>query len=353
MLSNKGNMNTYKRLIKEAEGLKKLCLNKETTSAVLTEALSELDDLGDIDMALLKLVKFYIFDMELLQCLKTKIDSFSTPVEIIKKSFTIKGVNNFGVIANMILSLFNYELTTIDIEWLMSEADRMNEDFKINIEDAVFYLENKNGQLEYAPVPEWVNIKEGENLSLLNDVITSKPGDISKDQFLEIINQGQDIFYELDQNKNLQSKEISITLQEALETVLSAYSDDKSDEEKNAVRVFGPINRFTDSSCMTRPGPCRMLECICLEERNGFVENDIVDYKTNNWFTGNCDTCVRKIRNMSHAVRFPEEDGGWKGCYCSAECMKKNIVQEEKTNLRINIMFQTLSNFGIMDRTKV
>lgn len=39
------------------------------------------------------------------------------------------------------------------------------------------------------------------------------------------------------------------------------------------------------------------------------------------WFTGSCDHCRKKILKMVHAVREPVFTGGWKGCYCSWDCV--------------------------------
>ena len=94
-----------------------------------------------------------------------------------------------------------------------------------------------------------------------------------------------------------------------------------------------------------------MLECVCCETD----ENEPYEYIIDEWFTGKCDNfdCSKKIRNQSHAIRFPVSEGGWKGCFCSFYCMDKSILFRDKdTNFRIEAMKISLHEDGIMDRTK-
>ena len=47
------------------------------------------------------------------------------------------------------------------------------------------------------------------------------------------------------------------------------------------------------------------------------------------------------------------EDGGWKGCYCSFDCMEKDpphMVSKEETIL-LGIMKNNIDRHGIMDRS--
>ena len=53
------------------------------------------------------------------------------------------------------------------------------------------------------------------------------------------------------------------------------------------------------------------------------------------WFKGKCDSCRNFILDISHALRFPNRDGGWKGCYCSFKCLHNDpphkVHKEENT----------------------
>lgn len=90
-----------------------------------------------------------------------------------------------------------------------------------------------------------------------------------------------------------------------------------TDEE--VFRRFGPANGYLplsvddDETICSKYGSCRMLHCNHVDESDD-------DY----WFTGTCDFCARKIRKMEHAVRAPGIYGGWKGCYCSFDCIRNS-----------------------------
>ena len=71
------------------------------------------------------------------------------------------------------------------------------------------------------------------------------------------------------------------------------------------------------------------------------------------WFTGRCQICDDFIMDSSHALRFPNEGGGWEGGYCSFECLTENgdrtLTKEE--NLLIGMMKDSIETYGIMDRS--
>jgi hypothetical protein len=43
------------------------------------------------------------------------------------------------------------------------------------------------------------------------------------------------------------------------------------------------------------------------------------------WFIGACQQCHKKIMKRCHAVRQPRPVGGWRGCYCSWYCVRKEL----------------------------
>jgi hypothetical protein len=59
--------------------------------------------------------------------------------------------------------------------------------------------------------------------------------------------------------------------------------------------------------------------------------DDILGLETQNnpegWFTGNCESCFRKIFKTIYAVRRPRINGGWDGCYCSWSCVRNDVVE--------------------------
>ena len=118
---------------------------------------------------------------------------------------------------------------------------------------------------------------------------------------------------------------------------------------KKSFRTWGPENRFKDRDCIGNPegkGPCRMLQCIC---RNVHDDEQVIE----DWYTGQCDTCNKYIANISHSVRYPHENGGWKGCFCSFECIIQKPPYQMKTrdNERLNNVKQKIKEVGIMDRS--
>jgi len=96
-----------------------------------------------------------------------------------------------------------------------------------------------------------------------------------------------------------------------------------------------------------------MLQCECLETE-GYEESEV--YENNgeiSWFQGRCDSCRKFILDVSHALRFPNHNGGWKGCYCSFDCLHNDpphkVTKEE--NILLGIMKETIDREGIMDRS--
>ena len=119
-------------------------------------------------------------------------------------------------------------------------------------------------------------------------------------------------------NKVLSEKN-NLDVKEVLNIYLSSlgqnelYKSDKILDIRKMNRVWGPINAIHGKDCFYNPdnlGPCRMFVCCCREE--------------DDWFEGNCDTCQLRIKNESHAIRFPLKQGGWSGCFCSFNCMIEN-----------------------------
>lgn len=65
-------------------------------------------------------------------------------------------------------------------------------------------------------------------------------------------------------------------------------------------------------------GGCRMFLCNHdSKDENGNIKK---------WFSGNCDMCMNKIEKYHQAVRRPLLTGGWSGCFCSFECVRKFYI---------------------------
>jgi len=130
-------------------------------------------------------------------------------------------------------------------------------------------------------------------------------------------------------------------------------------------RSFGPSNAIYKQNCITAPGgigPCRMLYCCC-DDYDPETSEDILSEKSefdrsnSMWFTGCCDICYRKIRDISHALRNPLVEGGWSGVFCSFRCLLVHHGGADKIpDLEKSVIMKiekVIKVYGITDRTKL
>jgi hypothetical protein len=109
--------------------------------------------------------------------------------------------------------------------------------------------------------------------------------------------------------------------------VITYYLDQDDDVER--FRHYGPMNpflsRITFGQSLEDAG--RMLTCTLYDD---------VDEFSPDWFTETCSYCEKTIVHKSYAVRIPEVEGGWSGCFCSfkhaEESLFNDIDEEEKNN---------------------
>lgn len=228
--------------------------------------------------------------------------------------------------------------------------DRLNYNYsleellKINLTERNYdFLQSiiKN-YVPFAAKPGWVDISEDEkklgNRILNFDEWICEDEEFNKDEL------AQDF------------KDLIGTNSTEVDSFIENFLDSSIEKEKiykidnivvNSIRVFGPIN---PSNIICKYGKCKMLTCDCREE------NEV-------WFTGNCDVCKLKIRNISHCFRMPHKNGGFFGCFCSEQCIKnkfdnleENIPSNEDIpNHNADIhklidMLYTINEYGILDR---
>ena len=105
---------------------------------------------------------------------------------------------------------------------------------------------------------------------------------------------------------------------------------------EDAIRVFGPVSAEPDfiveelKEEYMKPKTERDINVIYGGPRmfhdttRETVDTDQV--RLNEWFTGNCEECFKKIISYRYAVRRPLMRGGWVGCFCSFDCVKKSIT---------------------------
>jgi len=116
-------------------------------------------------------------------------------------------------------------------------------------------------------------------------------------------------------------------------------------------------NLLIDDICH-KYGGCRMLTCVEYEQQ--YLNDDSVDsfdvnyqddaFDKTEWFTGSCDVCFNKIQFKHYAVRLPLWRGGWLGCYCSWDCVRKTLNNEIVTADLIDTFEAQLNTIGIQDR---
>lgn len=132
-------------------------------------------------------------------------------------------------------------------------------------------------------------------------------------------------------------------------------------------QVLGPSNLQVgtdlseDGPCTTFGG-CRMFTCtqfqITDEEasqlegglatRRSYATNESVQYP---WFKGSCDVCLSRIAKPCYAVRRPMPDGGWNGCFCSWDCVEKQLcLLGDGTIAQIPSFRKEMMLVGIQDR---
>lgn len=196
-------------------------------------------------------------------------------------------------------------------------------------------------EYEQQEYPDWVDVLENEkNLkieSLDENYFNIEPID-------EDINELENHV----KNMCVFNKEIE-NLTDIIKISLSSFSNSNKNSNIDPDRIFGPRNAIIENECISGiKGGCRMLSCTCKENEE-------------EWFYNSCDACLKKIRDPSHALRFPLNGGGWIGCYCSLICLVKqpplNFEDDDEnslefTELRLDNMQSTIETKKIYDRFK-
>jgi len=134
-------------------------------------------------------------------------------------------------------------------------------------------------------------------------------------------------------------------------------SEELLEKDEKLFTILGPSNSIygmvmdPDNICC-KYGGCRMLTCIDFENEDEFGE--IVDEDPEaviEWFKGACEYCHKKIAKKIYALRRPLTFGGWKGTFCSFECLRKVVPMNDVLNhFIINQIESQLMHIGIQDR---
>ncbi len=127
---------------------------------------------------------------------------------------------------------------------------------------------------------------------------------------------------------------------------------DSSDPEK-AIKT-----RTEDPELFRAWGPSNLLFGAEIEDvidgsadLRMFVDNRFTPDEQGNWFTGSCDYCWLRIKNARYAVRKPVEAGGWRGQYCSWDCVRLDCQEYEGAAKEMTVFYEKqCSSIGIYDR---
>lgn len=108
------------------------------------------------------------------------------------------------------------------------------------------------------------------------------------------------------------------------------------------VGPLNPSNPEYDNELIckeTKGGKCGSYFCLCCE-----------DEETENWFTGICSYCDEEIEHFKLARRIPLHYGGFKGCFCSTECI--HIVLSENTYAIEHKLAEIMEEFYLLINIK-
>lgn len=139
-----------------------------------------------------------------------------------------------------------------------------------------------------------------------------------------------------------------------LEPVFASQTQVEMANNQALYRLYGPAHPLLDDD-LTDTGPStiygggRMFLCDVYDFDEEFEQ-------TYDWFTGVCEACHKRIRVRWHAVRMPDPLGGWKGCYCSWDCVRDDIPgnaggkPDLATHLLVGGFEEVVADIGIQDR---
>jgi hypothetical protein len=275
----------------------------------------------------------------------------------------------FGFVAERVLDFFNLE-NLEEFEWnhlldIMKKSytgsnfDPRILELQSNLvtkdgADIIEYIEIKLEELKsskdsepkiFAPKPEYINLLSGEtekyyeNLSE-DEIKETQDSEKEAKDLKELLEK----YVKIPENPNIEPGEIATaTVDEVIDMYLTTKNNNrKLKKEFLAERYFGPINAIKDDICCSTPKnkQCSMFYCMCreLSEEEGFdlIREELISI-ANSWFKGQCDFCEKKIQKMRYAVRYPMENGGFIGCYCSFNCIygSKHYPIYDNDDLRI------------------
>ena len=282
-----------------------------------------------------------------LRCYREEI----IPVELLTELIQLDTSENVYVAMEKVTSLMGEQLydtyqqleemafeneNSVAVRWLQNHKDKIAPEAPIPDYVSDFGLREPPD----VQIKEIVEVTDDELADLMTETLTinkDTDAEANKEQLLKQISEMDPDERRIQAEKLVLSREV-LTLS----------------EDVSLFRYFGPVNPapsadFSSDNVCTRYGGCRMFLC------NEFTPevDDIDDYGADDWFTGNCDYCSRKIRQREFAVRIPIVSGGWKGCFCSWGCVEEATEDDDESQLidrMIDIVEIQLEKIGIQNK---
>jgi hypothetical protein len=277
----------------------------------------------------------------------------------------------FSLVAERLLQAIKKE-TLEDYEWdhLLETVEEVKQGFQYNPsflsrqsysmtrdnQDVIRYIQSKQKELNYSIVakkPKWVSLKDNETQENYKD---RNLGTVSEDDE-GLFNQIKDF---LDKNTKFEQEikeegDIATTNPEEIAKVMLSLKENinlEEDKDFPIERFYGPANAMLGKECCLMKGPCRMFYCVCREfDDDDDYESAPIPYDPQEWFIGKCEECSKKIEKFRHCVRFPVDGGGWIGCFCSFDCLRKSRIRPiyDDDELRLKEIYKILNTIGISD----
>lgn len=258
-----------------------------------------------------------------------------------------------------IISTYFPNITEDEWKLLVSLTDDFEDEEYDNQKLRAFFQAKLAGICVFAEIPEWVKeieIKEIQPvpnyIPQVNDAVNMLLKDISQEKASSLVDEKKLPGVSLREFLRVQYSVATIANKiDMLSSVMKMLPFD----DTAIFNEYGPVNtRLTTSNIQTKCdkyGGCRMLTCIEFEtcDLNG-EEIDIMSVDNQgiivDWFRGSCDDCGKRISSKECAVRKPLKNGGWRGCYCSFDCLEA-YIEDNIDAMMINIIEDQLYRLGI------
>lgn len=329
-------------------------------------------DKSSLYTVLIKRTIYNIDDIKyVIEVIKTQLLSFAN------ECFILIGKYKNDVSLDFYVNRFAEAYCPADFNWYKYYDIVMKNILKYKLEGAginsvLQYLEyNRLKNAPYAEIPTYIKKCENPNKVDLSLPIVDEH-QLTDEQMIKFI-------FELAERENmLFDCPEGITPHKALLDKMIEYNEDQKNhiyakfmdtvrKDLHLFMKYGPVNEYIDEiytiirnddntlNHNTIYGGARMfLDNSSNPDEEGFSTIS-TSKKPQEWFSGHCYVCKKKIKSYRYAVRLPMVTcGGWFGCYCSWECVDDIILDDVNINLQkklISKIKNAMITYGIYDDT--